>query len=112
MGDDRTDRSEFIFEYECITGYGWPVKVVVDAPLDSEKDLKHFKCFPNSQKREFAHHLLSKYETEKYHDLSDQDFNNPFAQKVARSFKHGVQIYWMKRPRDTILIFTESDPTS
>ena len=110
MNEWQKDWSKFIFEYECSISYGWSVKVVVDIPFDHESELRPLGGFPVKQKKMFAEYVLDNFETEKYHILQDKDFMNPFAKYVKSLFKSGVQIYWMKRPRDSILIISDCEP--
>ena len=99
--------SKFTYDYTFEVDYGKTIKVAVDYLFDEISDLETLSCFPHAQRRQFAKHVLKQYQTaEKYTCLSALDIINPFAQRLKQLFPRGIQIYWTKRPTDTLIIIT------
>ena len=100
---------EFIYEYRFRLDFGWSVKVTIDFPFKDQADLETISQFPHGQRRKFARHILDKYAAESFHPLTDADIFNPFGVRLAQLFNNELQVYWMRRPTDTVLIITGSD---
>ena len=62
--------------------------------------------FPHGQRRIFATNILQKYGPQKFHHLTEADICNPFARGLACLFNDNLQVYWMRRQTDTVLIIT------
>ena len=100
---------EFIYEYKFTKDFGWTVKVTIDYQFKDLTDLETISRFPHGQRRKFARHLLEKYSAETFHPLANADIFNPFATRLAQLFNNELQVYWMRRPTDTVLIITGLD---
>ena len=100
---------DFIYEYQFSQDLGWSVKVKIDFLFKEPADIETISRFPHGQRRTFARHLLEKYAAETFHPLTDADIINPFAARLARLFGNKTQVYWTRRPTDTVLLITGSD---
>ena len=99
--------SKFTYDYTFEMDYGKSIKVAIDYLFDDVSELETLSCFPHAQRRKFARHVLEHYQTaEKYHQLSATDIINPFARRLDQLFESGMQIYWTRRPTDTLMIVT------
>ena len=101
-----TGKHEFIYDFTFSLNYNWPVKVTVDYEFDSVDGVETISRFPHGQRRVFATNILQKYSPQKFHHLTDADICNPFARGLARLFNDNLQVYWMRRQTDTVLIIT------
>ena len=97
---------EFIYDYTFVMDYGRRVKVVIDYEFNDVDGVESISRFPHMQRRSFAVKLLQKYGQGKFHHLTDTDIDSPFARKLVRLFNGKVQVYWLQRPQDTVLILT------
>ena len=58
---------------------------------------------------QYTNSLIQKYAPGVYHILTDADICNSFAQRLVDLFKTPLQIYWVRRQRDSVLIISGYD---
>ena len=112
MDDFIESWSKFTYDYEFEVDYGCKVKVTIDHPFDNQMSMDCLSRFPLRQRSAFAKKILQNYKAETYCSVSDKEIKNPFAQELEKLFQSGLEIYWMKRPTDTLLIVSASSSTS
>ena len=101
------DENGFIYTYQFDSnGFGWRLQVTVDFSFQSVSEMERISHFPHSQRRLFASNLVQKYAPGVYHTLTDADIKNSFARCLVDLFKTPLQIYWVQRQRDSVLIIS------
>ena len=100
---------DILYEFRFEIGYGWPVKVSIDHPFEKKADLEIFKRYSFKQQRKFANFIFEHFKAEKFHLLEKRDLINPFAKQLSRIFTEGIEIYWIRCPRNTVLIIMGTD---
>ena len=98
--------SRFVYDYKFNLDFGWKVKVNIDYMFKNVSDMEIISRFPHAQRRSFAKHCLDNFEEGKYHQLAPTDIFNPFAKQLEKLFETGIDIYWVRRPTDTMLFVT------
>ena len=106
----NSDTSDFIYTYQFdCNGFGWQLQVVIDFPFQSVSDMERISHFPHGQRRLFARKLIQKYAPGVYHNLTSTDICNSFARRLVDLFKTPLQVYWVRRQRDSVLIISGYD---
>ena len=98
--------TDFIYSYQFGLDFGWQVKVTVDYEFQSVNDLERISQFPHGQRRLFARKLIQKYAPGVYHKLAEVDICNSFAESLVDLFQTPLEIYWVRRQRDSALIIS------
>jgi len=98
--------SEFIYSYNFEKDFGWRIQVNIDYSFQSVSDMERISHFPHSQRRVFALNIMQKYAPGVYHTLSEADICNSFARRLIDLFKSPLEIYWVRRQRDSVLIIS------
>ena len=106
MGSYHQDQNGFEYSYNFEHDFGWHIQVNVDYTFQSLSDLERISHFPHGQRRVFALNIIQKYAPGVYHTLPNSDICNSFARRLVDLFKTPLQIYWVRRPRDTVLIIS------
>ena len=99
-------KPDFIYDYTFAMNYNWKVKVTVDYEFENVDGVETISRFPHAQRRIFASNLIQKYGPSKFHQLAEADICNPFARELAKLFNDNMQVYWMRRQTDSVLILT------
>ena len=99
------DQHNFIYEY-VFESDGSDIIAHVSHAFDTISELETISGFPHRERREFALHLMAKYEAEKYHTIDPTDVTCPFAVQLQTIFKDSFMVYWTKKFRVTLLFFT------
>ena len=112
MDDFVKSWSKFTYDYEFEVDYGCRVKVAIDHQFDNQMNMDCLSRFSLRQRSAFAKKILQNYKAETYHSISDKEIKNPFAQELEKLFQSDLEIYWTKRPTDTLLIVSASNSNS
>ena len=110
MSDRQVIWPGFTYGFSYELDFGWEVQVNVDHLFERKKDLEILGRFPIKQRKAFANHVMERYKEEKYRNIKQKDLINPFALSLTTIFRHGIQIYWIKCPNNTVLIFSGLEP--
>ena len=108
--NDQQIWPDFVYSFSYKLDFGWEVQVNVDHIFHQETDLMILNRFPLKQRKTFANYVMQRYREEKFTALSTEDLINPFAKCLDTLFENGTQIYWIKCPNNTVLIFFGLDP--
>ena len=101
--------NDIFYEFKFTIGYGWPVKVSINHPFEKKSDLKIFKKYSFRQQKKFANFIFEHFKAEKFHLLEKRDLINPFAKQLSQIFSDGIEVYWIRCPRNTVLIIMGMD---
>ena len=96
----------FVYTYNFECEFGWPIQVNVDYTFQSISDMERISHYPHGQRRVFALKIIQEYAPGVYHTLPDSDICNSFARRLVDLFKSPLQVYWVRRPRDSVLIIS------
>ena len=108
--NDQQIWPKFAYNFSYKLDFGWEVQVNVDHLFNRESDLTTLSKFPLKQRKKFANHVMQSYREEKFTVLKAEDLINPFAKCIDTLLGNGIQIYWIKCPNNTVLIFFGLDP--
>ena len=102
---NETNDFIYTYQFDC-NGFGWQLQVVIDFQFQSVSDMEQISQFPHGQRRLFARKIIQKYAPGVYHNLTSADICNSFARRLVDLFKTPLQVYWVRRQRDSVLIIS------